>query len=349
MDTRIKFDWMNDTNAFKDLDRYAEDGILQELNLSNGNINNLDNFDDIEKYTGTYCCSLRFGGLPIIYNKAHIDLRNGNNTRFPEDKDVRALITKHAQNYQELIIEIIDKIFKDYNCKNDMIKTLNRKIPEGIQNCPYYDYTTNDEYYKFAIYNTMKATDNTGQVRFFQIEAAIAIAMTFLTFDDIPLAYLKYEDWDDKIDIKHKRVISSLRSAIVQNTQSRESEEKEPLIELVKKQIFSKNRFIAQSSIDSKEVKLFLLPHPKIVLSPIFYIMGYSTWVKEVDSNFHYIPNNEINQPDKGDLYVSPKICGTLDDNHIFRSSFTDKPNEITKVPLKTIYKAINYEANRNK
>ena len=339
---------MNNSNAFKDLDRYADESLLQELELSNGNINNLDNFDNIDNYDETYSCSLRFG-IPLIYNKSHIDLKNGNNTRFPQDKEIRSLITRHAQNYQELILEIVERIFYDYNCKDSMIRTINAKIPEGIVNCPYYNYLAEDEVYKFSIYHNLKFKDKTGRFRFFQIEAAIGIALTFLTFDNIPLAFLKYENWDSKIGIKHEPTIKALRSAIKQNTKDRLYINRDPLIELIEQEVFKRN--VVRYTLDNEitETNIVLIPHPKIVLSPIFYIMGYSTWVKEVDKYFNYIPNNGLNHPDKGDLYTNPKKFGKLDDNHIFKSSFNYEPKSADEIFKPFLRKLIDYELNRNK
>ena len=342
------FNWMNYTNACKDLDRYADLSLLQELELSNGNINNLDNFDNIDQYDETYSCSLRFG-IPLIYNKTHIDLRNGHNSRFPQDKEVRALITRHAQNYQELIIEIIDRIFTVYKCKNTMKAIMNSKVPEGIENCAYYDYKQSDELYKFAIYHNVKFLSNTGKFRYYQIEAAIGIALTFLTFDSIPLAYLKYEDLDSKIGIKHKPVIQALRSAIIQNTEYRAYNKKEPLIELMSSEVFKKNALTHTINDQPVKTVTFLVPSPKIVLSPIMYVMGYSTWVKEVDKYFNYIPNNSLNQPDKGDLYTSPKNFKKLSEDHILRSPFNYDPNNADVVKKPFLRKLIDYELNRIK
>ena len=118
---------------------------------------------------------------------------------------------------------------------------------------------------------------------------------------------------------------------------------------MVKTKIFNKNSMLVKTMDDSQNYNLFLIPSLNIVTKPIMYIMGYATWVKEVDKYFNYIPNNFLNQPDNGDLYTNPKKFKPLDEDHIFKSPFNYNEKTADDISANLFYRLLDYKNNRNK
>ena len=247
---------------------YSDFYVLNELNLGKhrafGLIQNIDK------------SFLRYiDGTLIIVNKHHIEDKNVNNSRFPDDPEIKKYVApSNISNCEEHIKYILDKTIKrkSTSVKRIIDEIMNKKYGDTIIKTSEYDYKKDDVPFKLSLYHNFKWFDKSkNSYRLFRLESALAVYGTFLTFDRYPLTLI--DEWDIKTNNNsyQKRIISSVNSCIAQFRQ--------------------KNNYDLFDTENGKLNKDFLIKHNNYIL----YINGYSTWVKEVNSAKDYIYNNEFN------------------------------------------------------
>lgn len=215
-------------------------------------------------------------GASVMYNKDHIDGKVS--TRFPTDSDVaKFAMNDKVSNYNEHIMFIFDRIYNRHASDiNNDITVWKTKLGMPISEIKAYPQNL-DAYFKYAIYTTVKHVDQDNIVHYYQIEAALAITLTLLTLDQIPLASIPWDQWYK--NIPGNKVGAADNNAAVDIINILNQYNRVRGYDLIPLKIFDPDR-------------VRFIPRLDVVSEPILYIAGYVTWVKEVDSDGNIIFGN---------------------------------------------------------
>jgi len=174
-------------------------------------------------------------------------------------------------------------------------------------------FQSSDEHYKFAI--DRKVTFNN---RNYIIEASVAVVSTYLTSGkDIPIAFIKKNSYDPDM----KQAYEMIKNA--------------------------NNIYRKKWNID-----IIKLNNLELYRNFVLAILGYSTWIKEVDENWNYDDSLELNydkEEHKGKIDLYTKYNNdevNIEPDHIFISYFNNF-NFPTKINEETFNSMKNFEINR--
>ena len=196
--------------------------------------------------------------------------------------------------------------FGSIKLTNNAKKAIESLNPNSVEDMKKFSDIANDIKHKFSMYNMY-----TYKSKVYMLEAAIAVSTTFLTYNEIPLAY-----------IKKYNLVNEWRQILYLN-----------------------NRYQYDSRDANKQTFGFLDLNNIDLSEPYLNLTGYATWFKEINNVQQklYIGNYDLFKQDSTvDLYT---------DNLCSKSLILCYPysNEIRELTYDEYTNLVNFERNRPK